>query len=74
MTTMPRAAKVTPSVSRAWVPMARSTSLRSKPAWMEARSEAVVRLVNSSMRRGRSPMRVESSGTESSASSDRNPR
>ena len=54
--------------------MARSTSLRSKPAWMEARSEAVVRLVNSSMRRGRSPMRVESSGTESSASSDRNPR
>ena len=57
MTATPRERKATRSSSRAWVPMTMSTSpaLRAVPSRL--RSAAVVRLVSSSTRNGRSPNR-----------------
>ena len=64
MTTTPRLAKRTSSVSRAWVPTTMSTTPSRSPWCNLARAPAGVRLVSRTTLRGRLPARVRLSGTD----------
>ena len=74
MTTTPREWKPTPSWIRAWVPIRMSTPPSPSPSTIRRRSAAVVRLVNSSTRRGLSPVSVAVSATTRSSSRSEIPR